>query len=362
MVSSKGYAAYSPVQELELFQFIRHSPGPGEVQMDILYCGICHADIHQSKNEYGNTHYPLVPGHEIVGRVTQAGSEVSKFKVGDLVGVGYFIQACQHCAPCQEGDQQYCENGITPTQNGILPDGSFTKGGYSDTIVVNQDYVLSISDRLDLAGVAPLLCAGITAYSPLKQWNIGQGHRVAVLGLGGIGHMAVKLATSFGAHVTVLSSSIAKKESAMLLGATGFVLTSNEQEMKSAASSFDFIMNTISAPHSYNTYLNLLKKDGTMILLGVPSQAVPLAAYGLISKRRKIAGSLIGSIAETQEMLDYCAQKNITANVELISPEYINQAFERTLKGDVQYRFVIDMSKLEVPLQRFPSDWADRQA
>lgn len=346
MISSKGYAAHAADQNLVPYQFDRSNPAENEILIKILYCGICHADIHQSRNEYGSTVYPLVPGHEIVGRVVETGPNVDKFKVGDLVGVGYFINSCKHCDACEDGEEQYCENGITPTQNGKLDGGITTKGGYSNSIVVAQDYVLAISEDLDPASVAPLLCAGITAYSPLKYWKIGKGHRVAVLGLGGIGHMAIQFAASFGAQVTVLSGTAEKKESALALGASGFILTTEKHEMKAAASSFDFIINTISAKHDYNTFLSLLKKDGTMILLGIPPEAPQLAAYQLVSKRRKIAGSLIGSIAETQAMLDYCARQNITASIELISPEYINMAFERTLKGDVQYRFVIDMSKL----------------
>lgn len=346
MMNTKGYAAHGAAQDLVPYQFDRRMVSDDDVLIQILYCGICHADIHQSRNEYGGTVYPLVPGHEIVGRVTQAGPKVSKFTTGDLVGVGYFVNSCKHCDPCTEGEEQYCENGITPTQNGRLGDGTTTKGGYSDFIVVGQDYVLKVSEHLNPAGVAPLLCAGITAFSPLRYWKVGKGHKVAVLGLGGIGHMAVKFAASFGAEVTVLSGTAGKKESALALGATHFVLTSNKEQLKAAASGFDFIIDTVSAKHDYNTYLDLLKKDGKMILLGVPPEAPQLAAYQLIARRRRIAGSLIGGIAETQAMLDYCAEKNIVAEVELINPDYINTAFERMLKGDVQYRFVIDMSRL----------------
>lgn len=346
MIQSKGYAAYEADSALVPYEFERKAPNHDEVLIDILYCGICHADIHQAKNEYGGTMYPLVPGHEIVGRIKSTGGSVTKFKVGDLVGVGYFIDSCRYCSSCEEGEENYCENGITPTQNAKLADGTVTKGGYSDSIVMDEKYVLKVPENLDTAAVAPLLCAGITAYSPLKHWNIGKDHKVAVLGLGGLGHMAVKFAASFGAEVTVLSGSPLKKESALKLGAKNFVITSNQEEMKAAASTFDFIIDTISAKHDYNIYLNLLKKDGTMVLLGVPPDAPQLAAFMLVSKRRKIAGSLIGSISETQEMLDYCAANNITAEVEVIAPEYINEAFDKTLKGDVQYRFVIDMKKL----------------
>lgn len=346
MIQAKGYAAQSATSDLVPFSFERKAPAADEVLIDILYCGICHADIHQAKNEYGGTIYPLVPGHEIVGRVQAAGGQVTKFKAGDLVGIGYFINSCQHCSSCNEGEEQYCENGITPTQNGNLPDGSTTKGGYSDSIVVNEKYVLKVSETLEAPGVAPLLCAGITAYSPLRHWKVGKGHKVAVLGLGGIGHMAVKFAASFGAEVTVLSGSSSKKDNALKIGAAHFVLTNDEAAMKNAAYTFDFIIDAVSAKHDYNAYLHMLKKDGTMILLGVPPEAQQLAAYMLVSKRRKIAGSLIGSIGETQEMLDYCAANNITSEVEVVAPDYINEAFERTLKGDVHYRFVIDLKKL----------------
>jgi len=346
MIQSKGYGAHEADSVLVPYEFERKEPNTEEVLIDVLYCGICHADIHQAKNEYGGTIYPLVPGHEIIGRVKSTGKNVTKFKKGDLVGVGYFIDSCRHCSSCEDGEENYCENGITPTQNAKKSDGSITKGGYSDCIVVDEKYVLSVSENLDTAAVAPLLCAGITAYSPLKHWKIGKGHKVAVLGLGGLGHMAVKFASSFGAEVTVWSGSPSKRESAYKLGAKNFVVTSNQDEIKATALTFDFIIDTVSAKHDYNVYLNLLKKDGTMILLGVPPDSSQLAAFMLLSKRRKITGSLIGSIRETQEMLDYCAINNITSEVELITPNYINEAFDRTLKGDVQYRFVIDMKKL----------------
>lgn len=346
MIKSKGYAVHDASSALVPFEFERTEPGKEEVLIDILFCGICHADIHQAKNEYGGTIYPLVPGHEIIGRVKSRGENAAKFQIGDLVGVGYFIDSCRHCDSCWEQEEQYCENGITPTQNGKKSDGSITKGGYSNSIVVDEKYVLKVSEDLNAAAVAPLLCAGITAYSPLHYWKVGNGHKVAVLGLGGIGHMAVKFASSFGAEVTVLSGSPSKKDSALKLGANHFVLTSSQEQMRDAISSFDFIIDTVSAKHDYNAYLNLLKKDGTMILLGVPPEAPQLAAYTLISKRRRIVGSLIGSISETQEMLDYCAANNITSEVEIIAPGYINTAFDRTLKGDVKYRFVMDLNKI----------------
>lgn len=347
MIQTKGYAANDTEGKLVPMDFQRKEPAEDEVLIEINFCGICHADIHQSRNDYGNTIYPFVPGHEIVGRIVDTGHHVKKFKKGDLVGVGYFIDSCRHCDSCNEGEEQYCENGITPTQNGKTAEGLTTKGGYANHIVVNENYVLRISESLDAAGVAPLLCAGITAYSPVKYLNMGKGDKVAILGLGGIGHMAVKFAASFGAEVTVLSSSPSKRESALQLGASHFLLTSDELEIKKAASGFDYIIDTVSAKHDYNTYLGLLKKGGTMVLLGVPVNAPELAAYQLISKRRKIMGSMIGSITETQEMLDYCEQKRIVSEIELIEPEYINEAIERTLKGDVYYRFVIDIAKLK---------------
>jgi alcohol dehydrogenase (NADP+) len=346
MIQTKGYAAHSASAELKPFSFERNAPAKDEVLIDILYCGVCHADVHQCRNEYGNTQYPIVPGHEIIGRINSIGENVTKFKVGDLAGVGYYLLSCGHCENCINHEEQYCDKGITPTQNGKLPDNSITKGGYANCIVVNENYVLKVPEKLNTPAAAPLLCAGITTYSALKHNKIGKGHHVAVLGLGGLGHLAVKFAVSFGANVTVLSSSANKEKILDTLGVQRFIHITNQNELKTAAGSFDFIIDTVSAKHDYNTYLNLLKKDGTMILLGVPPEAPQLAAYMLISRRRKITGSFIGGIEETQEMLDYCAQHNITADVEVIQPQYINTAFERMLKGDVKYRFSIDMSGL----------------
>lgn len=346
MISAKGYAAHNQDAALELYSFERKEPGDYDVLIDIIYCGICHADVHQTKNEYGNTKYPLVPGHEIIGRIRSIGEKVSKFKEDELVGVGYFILSCGHCPSCITQEQQFCDNGITPTQNGKLSDGTFTKGGYSDCIVVNENYVLSVPETLNHPGAAPLLCAGITTYSSLTHNKVGKGHKVAILGLGGLGHMAVKFAASFGAEVTVLSSSAAKEDDAQRLGAHHFVNTYDKEQFASLANHFDFIVDTVSAKHDYNTYLNLLKKDGTMILLGVPPEPSTLHAHALTGKRRKITGSFIGGIEETQEMLYYCAKHKITADVELIRPDEINNAFERMVKGDVKYRFTIDMQKL----------------
>ncbi|WP_343670807.1 NAD(P)-dependent alcohol dehydrogenase [Chitinophaga sp.] len=345
-MTAKGYAAHNTTDPLTPYSFERNEPGPHEVLIDILYCGICHADVHQSRNEYGHTQYPFVPGHEIVGRVRTTGQEVTKYKQGDLVGVGYFILSCGHCPNCASHEEQFCDNGITPTQNGKLPGGHTTKGGYSNCIVVNENYILRISEKLPPAAVAPLLCAGITTYSALKHNQVSAGHNVAVLGLGGLGHMAVKFAKSFGATVSVLSSSPSKTTSALALGAHRLVDTGDAAQLKTATGSFDFIIDTVSARHDYNQYLNLLKKDGTLILLGVPPEVPPIHPAMLAFRRRKITGSFIGGIEETQEMLDYCAKHNITAEVEVIQPSYINTAFERMLDGDVKYRFVIDMSEL----------------
>lgn len=346
MITSKGYGVHSSISKLVPFTFERNEPDENEVLVDIMYCGVCHADIHQSKNEYGGTIYPLVPGHEIVGRISSIGKNVSKFKLGELVGIGYFINSCKHCSSCTNKEEQYCENGVTPTHNGALPDGSVTRGGYSDKIVVNQDYLLHVSEKLDTKAVAPLLCAGITTYSSLRHYNVKKGDEVGVLGLGGLGHMAVKFASSFGAKVTVLSTSDKKKESALKLGAVNFINISDKASLDKVVGRFDFIIDTVSAKHDLDTYLNLLTKDGSLILLGIPPSDSTITTFNLVAKRRRIGGSMIGSISETQEMLDYCAEHNITSEVEVISPDYINEAFERTLKGDVHYRFVIDMQQI----------------
>ena len=346
MIPVKGYAAPQAKIPLEPFKFERREVGPHDVQIEILFCGVCHSDIHQVRDEWGGSIFPMVPGHEIVGKITKVGAHVTKFKVGETAGVGCFVDSCRHCPSCEAGFEQYCENGMIGTYNGLDKAGQPTYGGYSNQIVVDENYTLHISDKLPLSGVAPLLCAGITTYSPLKQWKVGKGHKVGVVGLGGLGHMAVKLAASLGAEVTVLSTSASKKVDADKLGAHHFVVTSDPEDVKKAMNSFDFIINTISAQHEYNFYLQMLKLDGTMILLGVPPEAPTVAAFNLIMKRRRLAGSLIGGIAETQEMLDYCAQHNIVSDVEVIKIDYINEAYERMLKGDVRYRFVIDMASL----------------
>lgn len=343
MTATKGYAVLAQGEAIQPFSFVRNKAGEQDITIEILYCGVCHYDIHQARNEYGNTHYPFVPGHEIVGRVVKTGSGVTRFKTGDLAGVGYFIDSCGHCHPCRSGLEQHCEVGITPTQNGIDKLGNPTFGGYSNNIIAHENYAVKIPETLSLPGVAPLLCAGITAYSALRQWGVRQGHEVAVLGLGGIGHLAVKLAASMGAKVTVLSGSSSKKADAGSLGASGFILTSDTEQLKAAASRFDFIIDTAAAKHDYNLYLQLLKFEGTMILLGVPPEASELMAYQLISGRRRITGSFIGGVKETQEMINYCAANGITADVEVITPDKIEEAFDRTVSGAVKYRFVLDM-------------------
>ena len=347
MIETKAYAAEAATSPLGPFRFERRDPGPHDVQIEILYCGVCHSDIHQVRNEWGGSIYPMVPGHEIVGRVTKTGAHVTKFKAGDLAGVGCFVDSCRTCPNCQAGLEQYCDNGMVGTYNGRekitnLP----TYGGYSNHIVVDEQYTLKVSDKLPLEGVAPLLCAGITTYSPLRHVGVGKGHRVGVLGLGGLGHMAVKFAASFGAEVTMLSSSPSKEADAKKLGAHHFALTSDPTTMKNLQNHFDFILNTVSAQHDYSTYLNLLRTNGTMIVVGVPPTPSQVPAFNLIAKRRSIIGSLIGGIKETQEMLDYCAEHSIVSDVEVIKIQDINEAYERMIKGDVRYRFVIDIASL----------------
>ena len=346
MSNAKGYAAQSATTPLGPFKFERREPGAHDVEIEILYCGVCHSDIHQARNEWGGSIFPMVPGHEIVGKVTRVGAHVKNFKAGDLAGVGCLVDSCRTCPSCEQGLEQYCETGMVGTYNGREKDGSPTYGGYSDKIVTDEKYVLKVSEKLSLERVAPLLCAGITTYSPLRQWKVGKGHRLAVVGLGGLGHMAVKLAVSMGAEVTVLSTSANKEADAKELGAHKFVVTKDAAALATVKNYFDFIIDTVSAEHDYNLYLSLLRLDGTMILLGVPPTAQQVAAFNLIGKRRRLAGSLIGGIKETQEMLDYCAEHNIMSDVEVIPISEINTAYERMLKGDVHYRFVIDLKTL----------------
>jgi uncharacterized zinc-type alcohol dehydrogenase-like protein len=347
MSHTKAYAAYDAETPLRDFDLERREPGPHDVQIEILYCGVCHSDVHQVRNEWGNSIFPMVPGHEIVGRVTGVGNAVTKFKEGDLAGVGCLVDSCRECENCKDGQEQYCKNGWTGTYNGFERDGKTpTYGGYSKSIVTTEDFVLKVSDKLDLKAVAPLLCAGITTFSPLRHWKVGKGHKVGVLGLGGLGHMAVKFAASFGAEVTMLSHSPSKEADAKRLGAHRFALTSNEETIKSLGNYFDFIIDTVSAPHDYNIYLGMLNTNGVMICVGVPPEPAQVVGFNLIFQRRSIAGSLIGGIAETQEMLDYCAEHNIVSDVEMIAMKDINEAYERMLKGEVKYRFVIDLATL----------------
>jgi len=349
MIDAQGYAALDPTTPLAPFSFQRRALGERDVQIEILYCGVCHSDLHTARNEWNNTLYPSVPGHEIVGRIVAIGSAVSGFKVDDIAGVGCLVDSCRNCPSCGEGLEQYCENGFIGTYNGSAFGGSEnTLGGYSDTIVVDEKYVLRISHTDNLAAVAPLLCAGITTYSPLRQWKVGPGQKVGVVGLGGLGHMAVKIANAMGAKVVLFTTSPDKKDDALRPGASEVVISKNRAEMAAHANSFDFILNTVAAPHDLDAFVNLLKRDATMTLVGAPASPHPSpSVFGLIFKRRRIAGSLIGGIAETQEMLDFCAEHSIVADIEMIRMDEINQAYERMLKSDVKYRFVIDMATLK---------------
>ncbi len=347
MLPTRGYAAKGPTAPLEPFDFERRDPGPRDVLIEILYCGICHSDIHQARDEWGGAIFPMVPGHEIVGRVTRVGPEVKRFTVGDLAGVGCFVDSCRTCESCRAGLEQYCEGHITWTYNGTEKDGKTpTYGGYSTQIVVDENYTLKIPTNLPLPNVAPLLCAGITTYSPLKHFKVGSGQRIAVVGLGGLGHMAVKLAASMGAEVAVFSTSKIKEQDARRLGAQDFVVSLDPKNLDALANRFDFILDTVSAPHDINAYLNLLRRDGVLALVGAPPKPMAIQAFSLILKRRTVAGSVIGGIRETQEMLDYCARQNIGSDVEVIPIQQVNEAYERTIKGDVRYRFVIDMKTL----------------
>ncbi|MCW3093390.1 MAG: NAD(P)-dependent alcohol dehydrogenase [Ferruginibacter sp.] len=346
MTTVNAYAAQDAVTPLAPFNFDRRDVGPHDVQIEIMYCGVCHSDIHQVRNEWGGSIYPMVPGHEIVGRITVLGEAVKNFALGELVGVGCFVDSCRVCPSCLAHEEQYCDKGMVGTYNGRDKEGNPTYGGYSTQIVVDEKYTLHVSEDLPIEGVAPLLCAGITTYSPLRHWNIGKGHKVAIVGLGGLGHMGVKFAASFGAEVTVLSTSKSKEQDALNLGAHHFAVTSNPDTIKNLQGHFDFILSTISAQHDYNLYLGMLSLNGTMVVVGAPPQPSIVQAFSLIGKRRSLAGSLIGGIKETQEMLDYCAEHGIVSDVEVINMGEINKAYERMLKNDVRYRFVIDIASL----------------
>jgi alcohol dehydrogenase (NADP+) len=348
--STQAYAAYGPSEPFKPFRFDRREVAASDVAMDILFCGICHSDLHTARGEWGGTLYPCVPGHEIVGRVNAVGEAVSKFQVGDIAAVGCMVGSCGHCPSCKEGEEQYCDTGgMVGTYNG--PDhamGGHTFGGYSDHIVVDEGFVLKVRhDEADLAAVAPLLCAGITTYSPLKHWKVEAGQKVGIVGLGGLGHMGVKIAAAIGAEVVVFTTSPSKREDAIRLGAHDVVVSTDRHQMKQHRGTFDFILNTVAAPHDLDALLMLLKRDGTMTLVGVPAEPHPAPSVAnLVMRRRTLAGSLIGGIAETQEMLDFCHQHGLTADIELIPIQEIDAAYERMLKSDVKYRFVIDMQTL----------------
>ncbi|MBL7743739.1 MAG: NAD(P)-dependent alcohol dehydrogenase [Chitinophagaceae bacterium] len=347
MSNTKAYAALNAKDPLVPFQFDRRDVRPDDVQVEILFCGVCHSDIHQVRDEWDESIYPMVPGHEIVGRVSKVGNNVKKFKVGDLAGVGVMVDSCRTCKNCKKEMEQYCVDGMTGTYNAYERDGvTVAQGGYSSMIVTDERYVYHISEKLDLAGVAPLLCAGITTYSPLRHAGVASGMKVGVVGLGGLGHMGVKFAVSFGAEVTLISTSPSKQKDAERLGAHKFLLSTDEKQMKDADSSFDVILNTISANHNYKKYLDLLDLNGKMLVVGLPSEHPKTSPFALIKNRRSITGSMIGGTRETQEMLDYCAEKNIVADVEVIPVQQINEAYERMIRNDVRYRFVIDMKTL----------------
>lgn len=347
MIKTKGYAVQTPTTDLAVWDFERRDVGAHDVQLEILYCGVCHSDLHQIKDEWFPGIFPMVPGHEIVGKVIKVGDHVKNFKIGDLAGVGCMVDSCQVCDNCKEGLEQYCFDGNTQTYNNKGRDGAPTYGGYSNNIVVREEFVLHVSDKLPLAAVAPLLCAGITTYSPLKHWKVGKGHKLAVLGLGGLGHMAVKFGVAFGAEVTVLSTSPSKEAAAKELGAHHFVVTTDKAQLKAVGGAYDFILDTVSAPHDMNMYLALLKTNGTHICVGIPTEPLSIHAFSLLSGRKSVAGSGIGGIKETQEMLDFCATHDIVSDIELIDIKDITTAYERMVRGDVRYRFVIDMATLK---------------
>lgn len=343
----KAFGTEAADKPLHSLNINRRELQPHDVEMDILYCGICHSDLHQIKNEFGGAMFPIVPGHEIVGRVTMVGAHVTKFKVGDLAAVGCIVDSCGKCEYCEDGLEQFCDEGVTFSFNS--PDkylGGATYGGFSETYVCNEKYVLHVPETLDLAAAAPLLCAGITVYSPLKHWHAGPGKKVGILGIGGLGHLAIKIAKAMGAHVVVFTTSPSKVEDAKRLGADEAVLSGDREQMKKYTRKMDFILDTVSAKHDVNTYLNLLRPNGSVVLVGLPPEPLEIGAFSVVSGRHSFSGSNIGGIAETQEMLDFCAKHNITADIELINIQQINEAFDRLQKGDVHYRFVIDMASL----------------
>ena len=347
-MSTKAYAAQTATSDLAPFSIERREPGPHDVHIDILYCGVCHSDLHQARNEWHNTIFPCVPGHEIVGRVTKIGAHVTKFKEGDLAAVGCMVDSCRTCTSCEAGLEQYCLQFPTFTYNGQDKHlGGITYGGYSDAIVVDEAFTLKVPANLDLAAVAPLLCAGITTWSPLHHWKVGPGKKVGIVGLGGLGHMGVKFARALGAYTVLFTTSPSKVEDGLKLGADEVVISKDAAAMAKHAMSFDFILDAVSADHDINAYLSLLKLDGNLTLVGAPEMPLPVAAFNLLLPRRSFSGSAIGGIAETQEMLDFCGTNGITSEIEIISIQQVNEAYERLLKGDVKYRFVIDMASLK---------------
>jgi uncharacterized zinc-type alcohol dehydrogenase-like protein len=347
MINASGYAAYSSTTPLKHYSFERRDPAPKDVVIDIQYCGVCHSDIHQVRDEWGGSIFPMVPGHEIVGTVSAVGSDVTRFKPGDLAGVGVMVDSCRECASCKRGLEQYCEKGMVGTYGAKDRYGDITYGGYSNVIVTDEHFVYNVSPKLNLAAVAPLLCAGITTYSPLKHWGVGPGKKVGVVGLGGLGHMGLKFAHSLGAHVVQFTTSASKEKDARRLGADEVVLSNDPDGMARHQASFDFILDTVSAQHDILPYLSGLKLDGTLVMVGLPEKPVALPSAAICVPRRSIAGSGIGGVPETQEMLDYCADHDIVSDVEVIPIQQINEAFERVLKSDVKYRFVIDMASLK---------------
>ena len=345
--STKAFSTVSASSPLAATTIERRAPTATDVQIQILFCGVCHSDLHFARNEWHFTQYPAVPGHEIVGQVTAVGSGVKKFKVGDNVGVGCMVDSCRTCPSCQAGFEQYCETGMIGTYGGTEKHlGTPTLGGYSQSIVVTEDFVLRLPANLDLAAAAPLLCAGITTYSPLKHWKVGKGQKVGIVGLGGLGHMGVKFAKAFGAHVVLFTTSPGKIADGKRLGADEVVISTDESQMAAQANRFDLILDAVSASHDINAYFNLLKRDGNLVLVGAPENPLPVAAFPLITRRRSFSGSMIGGIPETQEMLDFCGKHNITCDIEMIRMDEITAAYERMLKSDVKYRFVIDLATL----------------
>lgn len=347
MLPTNAYAALNEKTPLAPFEFDRRDIGEHDILIEILYCGVCHSDIHQARGEWGNSIFPMVPGHEVVGKVAKVGAKVSGYNVGDLAGIGCLVDSCRKCSSCASGEEQYCSGHVSFTYNGTEQDMKTpTQGGYSSQIVVDEKYALKVSSKLDLKAVAPLLCAGITTYSPLKHWKVGPTSRIAILGLGGLGHMGVKFGKAFGAHVTVISTSKTKEDDAKRLGADAFLLSTDAEQVQKAADSFDLILDTVSAEHDLNSVLSMIKLDGTLVVVGVPSQAPAVHPFSLIPRRRSLAGSMIGGIRETQEMLDFCAENGIVSDIELIPMSEINNAYTRMIKNDVRYRFVIDMKTL----------------